>query len=205
MNNWFSYESKFSLALNKIFNLVLANLLWLLGCIPIVTIGTSTATLYKIIFDMSDGDDCNIIKSFISTYKVKLKQTLHVNLVTLIVYGGFLLDFNILMSSHTSVFWEAIRIICLSLFILWNMVFVYVYPLLAKRNLQISSVFIKAVKMAIAYFPKTLLLMGISGISCILFLFFVNINWAFFFYLMIFSKSIVVFVKSKILISIVST
>ena len=32
--------------LNKTGNIILATILWLMGCIPIVTIGTSTAALY---------------------------------------------------------------------------------------------------------------------------------------------------------------
>ena len=43
----FSMDGKFLETFNKITDLVTLNILWLLCCIPIITIGDSTSALYQ--------------------------------------------------------------------------------------------------------------------------------------------------------------
>ena len=52
----FNYDSPFWSFLNKIADLVLLNVLWLVFCIPIITIGASTAAMYRVTLNMHRGE-----------------------------------------------------------------------------------------------------------------------------------------------------
>ena len=45
MGGIFSYDSKFTLVLHKFADVIIASVLWIIGCLPILTIGTSTTAL----------------------------------------------------------------------------------------------------------------------------------------------------------------
>lgn len=57
MRNLFSYESKFGQVMSFIADLVLLNLLFLLCCIPIVTIGAAQSGLYYAVRTLRDPED----------------------------------------------------------------------------------------------------------------------------------------------------
>ena len=57
MHNLFSYESKFSQALLKLADYILLNLLYLICCIPVITIGAAQAGLYTALNVIADPDN----------------------------------------------------------------------------------------------------------------------------------------------------
>lgn len=50
----FSMDGKFLETFNKITDLVTLNILWLLCCIPIITIGASTSALYQVTLQIAE-------------------------------------------------------------------------------------------------------------------------------------------------------
>ena len=53
----FSMDGKFLETFNKITDLVTLNILWLLCCIPIITIGASTSALYQVTLQIAENRD----------------------------------------------------------------------------------------------------------------------------------------------------
>ena len=60
---FFGYDSAFTRFFLRLFRLTTANLLWLVGCLPVVTAGASTAGLYYAM-DRLRQDDENIWKNY---------------------------------------------------------------------------------------------------------------------------------------------
>lgn len=60
------------------------NLIWLVCCIPIVTIGPSTTAMYCVARDIAKGEWPGIFKTFFKAFKENFKQSLLVFLVLLI-------------------------------------------------------------------------------------------------------------------------
>lgn len=71
MGGFFSIDGKGFRFLSTMSELVTLNLLWLLCCIPIVTIGASTAALYTITIKMVKNEDSYVIRGFFSSFKQK--------------------------------------------------------------------------------------------------------------------------------------
>jgi uncharacterized membrane protein YesL len=82
----FDKDNSFNLILSRIGTLIIANILFVVGCIPIVTIGVSLSALNAVMFDFQRNDDVKVSSVFFKTYKE--------NIISGIV--GFILDMGFL-------------------------------------------------------------------------------------------------------------
>ena len=76
-------------ALNKICDMVCLNVLWLICCIPIITIGASTTALYTIMLKMVKNEEGYIFRGFFKAFKSNFKQSTIIWIILLLL--GFLL------------------------------------------------------------------------------------------------------------------
>jgi uncharacterized membrane protein YesL len=72
MLKWFSQDTPFMQGLHTFANLAVLNLLWLLCCLPVFTIGASTTALYRCLFDQSQGEYGGY-RSFFCAFKRSFK------------------------------------------------------------------------------------------------------------------------------------
>ena len=61
MEGVFRADSKLYQIVEKIVNLVKLNMIWILFCIPIVTIGAANAALHEIALQILNGEEGNIV------------------------------------------------------------------------------------------------------------------------------------------------
>lgn len=80
-------ESPFYRTMGKIGDLVLANILWLLCCLPIVTAGASTLGLFTVVNKMAAKEDYTVRTDFFKAFRRDFKQGTALWLVVLA--GGF--------------------------------------------------------------------------------------------------------------------
>ena len=78
MNSLFSYDNKFMQVLMTIGDLIILNILFLISCIPVVTMGAAQAGLYTAVRTIADKeDDSSPIKAYFRGFKTGfLKITL---------------------------------------------------------------------------------------------------------------------------------
>ena len=70
----FSIDGKLFRTLSKIGDLFILNVLWIIGCLPIVTIGVSTASMYHCCIKCVRRDRSQTGKEFWRAYKMNFKQ-----------------------------------------------------------------------------------------------------------------------------------
>lgn len=80
-------ESPFYRTMGKIGDLVLANILWLLCCLPIITAGASTLGLFTVVNKMAAKEDYTVRTDFFKAFRRDFKQGTALWLVVLA--GGF--------------------------------------------------------------------------------------------------------------------
>lgn len=129
--NLFSYESKFSQTLIFVADLAILNLIFVLCCIPIFTIGAAQAALYSGIRTLQDPeDDESPVKAFFRAFKTGFGSVtgawliffLAEFLMASIIYGmltvsGFpvwtaVLAFAVLILFHSPISWFHARFSC---------------------------------------------------------------------------------------------
>ena len=75
MGNLFRYDNKFFEVLGKITNIVILNLLCIVACLPIITIGASVTATYSVAMQMAKDKEPYIVKEFIKRFKENIKTS----------------------------------------------------------------------------------------------------------------------------------
>lgn len=84
MGNMFHPDSPVIRFLWKMADLIALNLVWLICCVPIITIGPSTTAMYCVAREIAKGNWPGIFKTFFSAFKSNFKQSLLVFLILLV-------------------------------------------------------------------------------------------------------------------------
>ncbi len=96
MNGLFSLDSKLMQYLGLVADMMIVNILFLLCCIPIVTIGPALSGLYASMRQLADKEDDNSnIKAFFKGFKNGFAQICAANLIMMVIDG--ILAYTILM------------------------------------------------------------------------------------------------------------
>ncbi len=153
MGGIFSYDSKFTLALHKFADVIIVSVLWIIGCLPLLTIGTSTTALYYTTIKAVSGEGA-IVKNYFKSYKENLKQSIVVEIVLLIIayimYINWKIIFN--MSDGGDVFKVVYFVV-----LLWLVPIVcYLFPILARFAMSTKLLFINAFVLSFKNLPKTI-------------------------------------------------
>lgn len=164
MQRIFSPDSKVLQFINKIFFSAWLNILWLICCIPIITAGASTTALFYVSMKLVKGEEGNITSQFFSAFRVNWKKATQVWLILLAV-GIFLgTDCYILYHMlYDNIFWTLCFAFLIGALIVYLIVLMYVFPLLARFENTIpamlkNSLFIGlrylfcSILMAVVYF-----------------------------------------------------
>lgn len=155
----FNLDNPFMKVCERIFDWVVLNLLFLLTCLPIVTIGVAKLSLYRVLLDMKQQQHVPIISLYFAYFKSHLKNGLKLGIIELVVslvcWGDFILF------SHIQANWaRGLQMICIGLWLLLAMIFLYVYPLSLRMEGSLKSRFIAAFILASLNFVKTFLMLG---------------------------------------------
>ena len=84
-------NSAFSRGMERVWTLVVLNVLWVLCSLPVVTIGPSTAALYQVLGKVIQGEDSHTARKFFAAWRENFKCALLVWLpmLAVLVLCGF--------------------------------------------------------------------------------------------------------------------
>ena len=195
----FSMDGKFLETFNMITDLVILNLLWLLCCIPVITIGASTSALYQITLQIAEKRESYIARSFFKAFRENFKQATIVWISILVV--GFVLLSDLFIVSHffvgpvISVVSGLILVVCVLLFV-GSM---YFFPVIAYFTNSTKKIFINSFRLAFGRLGTTIQLFLIGLIPLLVFALFREKLILGSFLILIIVPSLTVFLKSHLL------
>lgn len=149
--------------LNKMTDLILLNLLWLICCLPIITIGASTTAMYYVcIISIRQGDGY-VIKRFFKSFTENFKQATLLWLVLMVLGAAMGLDLFFWYQMGTGF---AKVMFCFSAIVAFVLLIValYLFPLQAKLQGNMISIIKNAALFAVGYFPYTVILLLLNGL-----------------------------------------
>lgn len=168
MDRIFNMDNKFFTFMGRVADLILLNIIFLLSCIPIVTIGASITAMYYVTLKMARNEDSYIFRSFVKSFKQNFKQSTIIWLILLAVGALLFVDFNIMEQAGSEGVFKAVYLGLYLLLLLFGMVFAYIFPLLSRFDNTVKNTFLNALKMAIAHFPYTVLILTITYVPMFL-------------------------------------
>ena len=93
--NFFNLDSPFSRFMDKVADFMILNILFLVCCIPVVTIGASITAVYDVFTKMDTNKEVPATKGFITSFKSNFKQATKLWLIFLAVTIFLLMDIYI--------------------------------------------------------------------------------------------------------------
>ena len=153
-------------ALNKICDMVCLNILWLICCIPVITIGASTTALYTIMLKMVKNEEGYIFRGFFRAFKENFRQSTIMWIILFLLSILCFIDYRVAgMVAGTA------GLIMRAVFFLFGFfllsVMIYVFPLTARYENTIHATFRNAVLLTVGRFPYTLLMVAVAVIAVI--------------------------------------
>lgn len=164
----FNYDGPLMHFLNKLSDVIILNVLFIVCCIPLFTIGASCTAMYSVTLKMAKNEESYVTKSFFKSFKNNFKISTICWLI--IAAAGILLlvDYRIAPQLFKGIAF-AMQAIFAALGIVLAMVFLYIFPYIARFENTVKNTFKNSILIGILNLPYTLLmlviLIGIPVIS----------------------------------------
>lgn len=150
-------------ALSDLMTLVKLNLLTMLCCLPIVTAGAALAAMHYCIMKLQDGEEGYIASMYMREFKANLKEMTPVWMLVLLLAVFFYFDMQMANAGESAGSKVFSVLLYAGIFFL-HAICRWIFPLGAKfRNTFFSKVR-NALLMAVAHFPRTVLMMAVSAV-----------------------------------------
>lgn len=147
--------------MGRIADLIILNLLCIVCCIPIVTIGPAITAMFYVTMKMVRNEESYIVKGFFHSFKENLKQGIIINIIVLAAFTMLSLDISLVRGMEGTVY-KVLLYIFLVLLFMSMLIYLYIYPVLAKFYNTIKHTFINAFLMSIRHLPYSILMIVIS-------------------------------------------
>ena len=144
----------------KVLDIVTVNLLVVVSCLPIVTIGVAKISLYETMFEIKRNRRVPVFKTYLRAFKQNLKLGLQLGLLELGVVSLSLLDLYLFWGQTTLPF-QIVKAICLGILIFLTLVMLASYPIAARYDLSWKEVLQKGLIVASFNFPWFFLMLSI--------------------------------------------
>ena len=123
----------------KVLDIVTVNLLFVVSCLPIVTIGVAKISLYQTIFEVKSSRRVHVFKTYMRAFKQNVKLGLQLGLLELGIFLISVVDVS-LFWGQTSLGFQLIKAICLGILIFLTLVMLASYPIAARYDLTWKEV-----------------------------------------------------------------
>ncbi len=141
MGSFFSLDGGVFRTLSRLADLVIINILWLVCCIPVFTIGASTTAMYYVCLKMADNEEGYMFKDFFKSFRMNFKQGTGLTMMILAVLTVLGADLYIALhlSQNMISMQNYIRIPVIGAAILLFFVAEFLFPVLAKFDNTVKN------------------------------------------------------------------
>ena len=183
----------------RIWKLFALNLIYLIACIPVVTIGPATAGMIKVLKNYSIDKNAYVWLDFIESYKKNFFKALVIGIVDLIAYfgliGGYFIYSTLALDpERRSTIYYVLFIVTISVGFMFTIMNYYIYLMLVSTDLSVKNIVKNAVALTFLS-PKNNGIALLSNIILPIMMFLlIKLNLQFFIFLFIFPASFIGFI-----------
>ncbi|MCC8106368.1 MAG: DUF624 domain-containing protein [Clostridiales bacterium] len=185
MSSFFNMDNALWRGLSRLADLMVLNIVFIICCIPVFTIGASLTALNYVTLKMHDGEEGYVVRSFFKSFRQNFKQA--TGLWAIMLFAGIILVLDLMiLRSAEGTFASVLTVIILIVCIVYLLVFLYVFAILSRFDNTVINTLRNSFIMAIADFPRTLLMVLIYAAAIVVSFFNTTIfSWAILFWIMI--------------------
>ena len=161
----FSPDSKFMEIFGRITDLVLLNILFLITCLPLFTIGASLAALYTMTFRLMREEYSGIIRSYFRAFKDNFKQGTILWLLLVLVAGPALYYLYVLFALDSLLRYAGFLFVILAL--LAAMTASFVFPWISQFENTTAQALKNALILSLSRLPRAAAVLVINAVPLI--------------------------------------
>lgn len=152
--------------MQSLWDILKLNFMWIIFCIPIVTIGGSTIAAFSVLLRMSEDQEGNVIKDFWKAFRENWKQGILIGLLPPICFEAVFLDFQL----YNAVEKGGLGILIVGCFSAYIFIFclIYVFPLLARYDNTVINSIKNSFRIGMKFFGRTFLLLVIIAVEVLI-------------------------------------
>lgn len=157
MGKLFDMESPVMRFLGLVGDMLILNIMVMICCIPIITVGAAYTAMHYVILKIVRGEEGYLVRGFFKSFVRNFKQATLLWLLMLLVIGIFVGDAFIFSYSGVA-FSRTVVIAVLAVAVILLLVSMYVFPVLARFDNTIRNTLKNAALLAFLNLPKTILM-----------------------------------------------
>ena len=149
--------------LNRIFDLIILNVLCLITSLPIITAGASLTALYSVTIRMVARDEGYIVRDYFRAFKKNLGKGIAEFIIVAVVQAVIIADILIILHISDPLIRTAMSVLAVIAEVFWLMITIFVFPVTAFSDANVRENFIQAVTVPISSLPETAVVMLITS------------------------------------------
>lgn len=168
MRNWLSYDGVLCQTLGKVTDCLCLSIVWIISCLPIVTVGAATTALYYTVNKVVRYGVTGILREYWRSFATNFKQSTGLWLILVLIFG------LLAVSSYGSyILYRAgylPKAMLIFLLVLWAAVTawaLYLFPYLARFHNSTVQIMKNSLWLAVCNFPRTVLLLLIFAVTVV--------------------------------------
>lgn len=174
MNSKFGMDNRFYRFMTSVGDMILLNLICVIGCLPVATAGASVTAMYSVLFKIKKGEESYITKDFLRAFKENFIQST----ILWVIFAGvgviFYFDLRISNVIDGSLGF-ALRIVFWILITIWAFMISFIFPLIAKFKNSVGNILKNAFWMSFGFLPFSIAVIVIEVIP--IFLMYIKPQW----------------------------
>ena len=159
----FNTDNLFMRICEKILDLVTVNLLFLLSCLPLVTIGIAKISLYETLFEIKGARRVKVTAMYMQAFRKNWKVGFKLGLLELSIVGISLFDLLLFWRQETMLF-QMLKATCIGVIIFTSLLFLCIYPLAAKFEMTVKDLLQTGLIMVSLHFPWFFLMIALLAV-----------------------------------------
>jgi uncharacterized membrane protein YesL len=161
MSSFFSIDSPFFSFLSRLTDMIILNLLYILFCLPIFTIGAATSALYYQVMKMAKNEESYAFRGFVKAFRENFKKATPAWL--LFLAAAIILGLDFFLSAQMSgIYFRVLQCVCIPAALAWLIAVAYTFPLFSKFENTVKNTLRNSLLMGIRHLPYTLLILLIN-------------------------------------------
>lgn len=169
MRKLFNYDNPVFQTLGYLADLVLLSAVFLVCCLPVVTVGAAASALFKAIYDLTLERGGGAVKNYFRAFRDNFKQTTIAWLMALVGFISLFCDWFLLKLYFQGTAFTVLACIVLALALTLIGFLCYLFALIARYENALQEHARNALILTVRYLPKTLLMILIQMLPLLMF------------------------------------
>lgn len=168
MKNLFNIDNPFIQFLARVGDMILANFLFIICSLPVVTVGASLAALHKVTQNIAMEEEQGLFKTFLRGFRENLKQATIAWLMMLVFLVGMCCNLLLTVSYLTGTAAQICKWVLCFIMLLMLALASYLFPLMVRYENSLREHFINAAILSVVKLPRTILLVILNALPVLI-------------------------------------